>query len=606
MKTRILLVMACVGISSTVMHAAAPLANRVPGGALAYVGWAGTKNAAFQKTTIAGFIKEPVFGRILDMVRTSITNEITQARPVFTAILSMAEIAGGAPMVAMWTGLEKADGGPFPRMALLVELGQRKKAFNTHFEALMKAIPPEARKLMKEVTTAGLTYTTVREERSPEVSFGYMGDVLFLTVGTGVVADLIKLKPADSLQADKAFVARMKDLGGKDEQLTFYCDVTSVRKAVDAVLPPPADRRKDQLSADEVLRVLGLSKVQAVAGATGSVGKDMVSRTKIFSAAPHKGAMTAFAGKPLTDADLAHVPADADVVLAYNISASRAWKELRKIVRGFDPRAAEQMSEGLGQLGTMFGVSLEDDILANLGDTWVASSAVSQGGSPMGTVLTVEIKDPAAFARTVGLIEMAVRVKKMLGSGSEGGGNEDGLPRRPGPGIEKLKVGDTEVHYIASGDSFLPIAPSWAVHDKKLYLAMYPQVVKSAIDNAGKNPITASPTFAALRAKADKNALGLVYVNTPKLIGRHYTMLLLYAHMAGRYSGRRGNQRIRGDFLPAMSTIVKYIPATIQTISADKTGVTFEQHGAHPLSGLVDALLTAGPIVIPAVAVPLD
>ena len=609
MKTRILLVMACIGILSPVMHAAPPLAERVPGGALVYMGWAGTRNAAFRKTTIAGFLTEPVFGRVLDMVKTAISNEVydKEARKVTQAVWPMVEIAGRSPMAVVWTGFEKADRGPYPRVALIVDLGAEKKAFNGHLEALMKLIPPESRKKLKELTTEvkgrDVKYSTVQEKNSPDVSFGYMGDMFFVTIGSGMAAELVKVTPAESLQADKAFVARVKEVSGqKYEQLAFHVDIPAVRKAVISVLPPADDRRKGRPSVDEMLRLLGIAKVQAVAGATTAVGKELISRTKIFSPSPHKGAMMVFGGKALTDADLAHVPADADIVLAFNISASRAWKELRKIVRGFDPKAEEEMRGGFGQLGTMFGVSLEDDILANLGDTWVVSGAVSQGGSPTGTVLTVELKDPAAFARTIAKIEMAVRVKNMFG----GGGGDDDEERRPRASIEKLKVGDTEVHYILSSRGFMPITPAWAVHNKKLYLAMYPQVIKSAIDNEGKNPITASPGFAALRARSNKNALGLLYVNTPQLLGRHYAMALLLAHLGAQYGGGRNGQPIRPDFLPAMSTIVKYVPATMMTVSADKTGVTVEQHGAHPLSSLVDAFFTAGPIVIPTVAVPLN
>ena len=616
MKTRILLAMVCMGMMGATARGASPLARRVPGGALAYVGWAGIDSAAFKQATVAAFVTEPVFARILDTVKTLISNDMysKEEKKLFAAAWPMVGIAGRSPMAAMWTGMEKVDGDPSPRIALLVDLGKETKAFDGHIEAVIKLAPPEARKLIKTVTVGDVTYRTVKTAGGPDVSFGYMGDVFFLAVGSGVAAELIALKPAASLQADKTFVARMKEVGGKDEQLSFYLDVPAVQKAVAAIAPrstvgtttQPADRSYRDLSADEMLRALGLSKVRAVAGATTAAGKQLVSRTKIFSAAPYKGVMTAFAGKALTDADLAHVPADADIVLAYNISAARAWKELRRIVRRFDPSAEQEMREGLGQLGTLFGVSLEDDILANLGDTWVVSSAASQGGSPTGTVLTIELKDADALARTIAKIEMAAKLKNMLGNGGRDDDEDEDDEPRPRPGIRKLKAGDTEVHYVVSGESFMPVTPAWAVHKNKLYVALFPQVIKSAIDNEGKNPIIASPPFAALRAKTHANALGLVYVNTPQLISRHYASFLIYANLAANLGSRGRGQPITPDFMPAMSTVAKYIPATIQTIRADETGVMLEQHGANPLSGLVDAFFTAGAMLIPTVAVPLD
>jgi len=620
MKIRILLVMVCVGMLGGAAGAASPLAERIPAGALAYAGWAGSQDAEFQKATFAAFLKEPVCGRILEAIKTITSNEMygEEEKKVFAAAWPLGIIALRRPTTVAWMGLDKMGRYPMPRMVALVDLGKEKKAFGEHVDALLNLIPPEARKELKDATLGGVTYKTAQLEHGPEMSFGYMGDVFFLTIGKGMAGEVITLKPAASLQADEAFVARMKEVGAKHEQLSFYFDVMSTRKALKKMelgqgewaQTRPSRRGDDDLSVDEMLRLLGMAKVSAVAAAT-TVAPDsqMISRTKIFSPAPHKGAMMVFGGKPLTDADLAHVPADADMVFAYNISASRGWKELRKIIRGFDPRADEQMHEGLGQIGGMFGVSLEDDILDNLGDTWVVSSAVSQGGAPTGTVLTVELKDPDAFVRTIVKIELAARVKNMLGQGEVRNNDEFDGPRPDRMDIEKLKAGDTEIHYlVSSGRGFMPITPAWAVHNKKLYVAMFPQVIKSAIEHEGRNPLIASPKYTALRTKTNTNALGLAYINTPQMLGRHYATLLIYSNVLtqmGLY-GRSNKQPVRPDFVPAMSTILKYIPPTIETITADKTGVIFEQHGAHPLSCVPDAWFLAGSVFAPIVIAPLS
>ena len=621
MKTRILLAMVCLGMLGAAARGASPLAKRVPGGALAYAGWAGSRDATFQKATIAGFLKEPVFDRILDTVKALISNDMysKEEKKAFAAAWPMVEIAGRSPMAAMWTGMEKVNGEPSPRIALLVDLGKETKAFNGHIEAVIKLAPPEARKLIKKVTVGGVTYRTVKTGDGPDVSFGYMGDVFFLAVGSGVATELIALKPADSLQADKTFVARMKEVGSKDEQLSFYLDVTSVRKAVAAIAPrstvgtttQPADRSYRDLSADEMLRALGLAKVRAIAGATTVVKSELVTRTKLFSPGPHRGAMTAFTGKPLVAADLAHVPADADVVMAYNISATRAWKELRRIVRRINPRDEKEMQEGFGMMGRMLGVSFEDDILAHIGDTWVFSSAVSQGGSPTGSLLTAELKDAKAFAKTLAKMHMAARLKKMLNDGAAGNDDDDDDDEWGRPATQSLhmlKAGDTEIHYLVSRGGFIPMPflPAWAVHKDKLYLALYPQVIKAAIDNEGKNPLIGSPRYAALKARINANSVGLAYVNTPQLIGRHYAMSLVLTYVLANETHGRNDRPITPDFLPAMSVISTYVPECVQTVGADDTGVLFERHGSLPLTGLVDAFFTAGPMLIPTVAIPLE
>jgi len=69
----------------------------------------------------------------------------------------------------------------------------------------------------------------------------------------------------------------------------------------------------------------------------------------------------------------------------------------------FEDRYEQSMAEFQEELGC----SLEDDVLASLGDTWVLSSAASQGGFLTGTVLSVEVTDADKLAEVIAKIEEA-------------------------------------------------------------------------------------------------------------------------------------------------------------------------------------------------------
>ena len=90
-----------------------------------------------------------------------------------------------------------------------------------------------------------------------------------------------------------------------------------------------------------------------------------------------------FAGQPVTDEDLAGLPADADLVAVANISPTDVFVEVRRAVRELWPAFGEEetfeegIDDAMAEFQEKFCFSLEDDLLASLGDTWVLSSAAS-------------------------------------------------------------------------------------------------------------------------------------------------------------------------------------------------------------------------------------
>ena len=618
MKKRVLLTVVCIGMLSGPVTAAPPLARRVPADTLVYLGWSGTKGPAFAGSTFGQLLNEPVARQILAAVKKAILQDMRQKdeRDAFEHVWSMGLIALNRPIAVAWTGLhETRKGSPIPTGAILIDLGKDKRAFAGHVDALIDLAPPVAKEKIKKATVGNVTYRTIQEGNDPAVSFGYAGNVFFVSLGPGAAADVITLNPAKSLATNRTFAARMKDVGPDNEVLSMYVDVTGIRKLVEPLIKAAMGQGQGP-TPGQIFGALGLADVQAVASSTRIVQGGMTTRTKIFSPGPHRGLLMLLAGKPLTKDDLSHVLADVDFMSAANISPSRVWQEIRAGVRSIDPQAEQQMLQGLAQPEKMLGLSFEKDLLGNMGDTWVLSSAESQGGFITGTVLTVELKDARAFGIAVGKIEAffeamlaskrneAARVRytcpmhphvrearpgqcpickmKLV----EGGARK----ARPSPSIETVKVGRTEIRYVAMPVGPVPVAPAWAIHKNRLYIAGFPQVLQAAIENDGKDPLAASADFAKYRARVSQNASMLSYVNTPKILSKVYNIALVVWTLAANAGSAEAGLPMKPDWLPAMSKLAKYLAPTVSAVSSDKTGITFERHGSLPFGGLFGGL----------------
>ena len=401
----------------------------------------------------------------------------------------------------------------------------------------------------------------------------------------------------------------MTEVGGEGEQFSMYLDVGGIRKVVEPLILAEMGPGKAPAPA-QILRLVGLDGVQAVASATRFVKGGMAQRTKIYSPAPHHGLLALFDGRPLTKADLSHVPADADFVYAANVSPSRLWREIRTAVRSAEPKAEQQMVQGMAQIEKVLGLSIEKDILGNIGQTWVVSSAASQGGFLTGTVLTAELTDARAFGVAISKIEGFFEA--MLANQARQAARptytcpRHGYMRLGAPGvcpecegklvevparrskkavtIETVKVGASTVRYVAIATGPVPVAPAWTVHKGRLYLALFPQVVQAAIENEGADPLTATPGFSRFRAKVSATASMLSYVNTPKIVGDLYHWALVIWTVAANGAASETGMPMKPDWLPAMSKIAKYLPPAVSAVSADKTGVLFEKYAVTPSS----------------------
>ena len=573
---RIRNLLALVLLYATVLPAGAqpPLAEHLPKSTICYAGWSG-RSLVFDGSTFGQMLAEPGIGRFLSAMKSLAQRALPPNRAAsLRHALAMGSLAWQHPTAIALTELEPGDNGPELSAVVLIELARDSEAFQKHLDAFIESLEDVT---VTEKSEGGLLYRSITgSDSSRELVAGFKGDVCFLAIGPGAAGKIIALKADQALPTNKKFVSSMEAVGGENIQIAFYIDVPQLLRRIEAIQAPKAPAAPDESISEmrRIINALGLGQVEALAGTTRIVERGMLTRTRLFSPAPHRGLLMPLTGGELTDADLADVPDDADFVAAIKLSPETLYAEILYSLdvysAGKDKDLTQQFRDSVGELEQRIGVSITQDLLPALGDTVVISSAPSQGGFGTGTLLSITMKDAAKVAEVMAKIESYA---------------SENLPATIS--LETASAGRIEIHYLAGKLGMpWPVAPAWAIHEDRLLLAGWPQVLKTVLDRGGDiKRLSSSTDFAKHRSRVAKDASALSYTNTPKIMRQMYPSLLMFGTMGTNALAMKMPVESKPDWVPALSTLEKYLWPNIMTVSADEAGITFETYGSVPGMG---------------------
>ncbi len=584
---------------------AAPLAEKVPAKTLAYAGWAG-RGLVFDGSMLGQMLKEPEIRQTIAFIRDFFQQHpsVAQQGEAFDCLWALAEIAWQRPMAIALMDVKLQEGAPQCVAALLIDLGDERETFA---EQLDKAIQAAAERLnVTESTVGTTTYKTLSGPGGVQISFGYVDSMFFACVGDDLPAGLIGLAPAKSLAANEAFTTSLSKVSGEDEQIVFYADIKGLLDRAEKLTPPAGTQPAGagEVAVSQLRRTadaLGFGKATVLAGVVRIVERGLYTKIKLFSPAPHTGVLMLLGGGALTEADLTDVPDDAVFVAAIKLSPGAVLSELQAAMGQIAPPVKEKLDKALSDFDKQLGLSLQEDILAALGDTWVLSSAPSQGGFLTGTLLAVDVKDSEKLSASVTKIEavlageLATTLPASVPAETQPAVQAS---QQSGPRILTAKAGRAEVHYLNfEGDRQpVPIRPAWAIYKDRFYLGLWPQVIQSAIENAGKNELTKDAEFVRIRSKLSQNPSAIVYINHPKILRTIYPIQLLIGSVVPQVLARHQTPPEAPLWPMALWKLEKYAWPQVIAASAEADGITIESYGS--------GMLTAGPMLSASVLVP--
>lgn len=575
----------------------ATLQRAAPAECLFYVGTGGTAAAdPKSKNQIEQLMAEP---EVADFVGelTRLSEEALKRLPAGNEKEKM--LARTLPVVATtllsrpaMLYLAKVDLPPQPpsgNAALVVNAGDSTAAFVEALEELEKLyvaeLPPNMAVEPREVGEAKLRKLPT-PPGAPPVSWGVRGTYVFLAVGDGEAEALVERLSGQG--ETPAWLARLHaDLDIPRVSAAAYLHLAGVLKTVD----PLIDQFGGQLpiSPRKVIDALGLDHLEYVALGSGLNETVSVSKVVVAHDGEAEGLLDLLDAEPLTTDDLAGIPQSADVAVVGRLDLGAVFDAGLKIAGEIEPRAADQARAALDEMQRQLGLSLRDDLLAGLGDTWTVYNSADDGGAIFtGLCATIGVRDRAKLEKILGL---ALRV-------AEAQRNDE----RPEFAVRSSKVGDDVIHYVQFLREPVPFAPAWCLTDEELIVAITPQMVRAHLTRPDDAPSLADvPEVAAALKSGDVTSLTYSDVR--------FGLQLLYSYASlGVTMGAAALEKetgVRADLakFPSFAAISRHLRPTIGVTRRTKKTWTAETYATGPSigPGTVAGAGVVAALVLPAV-----
>src|SRR5688572_5660377 len=410
------------------LASAQPLADRLPGSTMVYVGW--SPSAALQNTAAARMLADE---RVMGPWR-KLFHELIQQLPDMGAgqgasahlpglLREAVECEGCFALLELKQDKRKLA----PQSVLMIDLGARRKAFEEHFKpinALMRERYGDSLKMMK-LDNSWVWFRADRDGR-PRLTWGFVGDVFvmfFGSTGEDFIPKLVKGQfQNNSLRSSTAFADTMGRLPG-ESVFSTYLDV----KASFSLLRQLAkneggpDLQLFVNNWDKVLEELGVANVKGVAEKTTIEDRQFVTRTLARTDGPPRGLLAIAGQAGVEDAFLRTIPADAMMAGAWRLDLLKFLEQIKRSAVAIAGRDAEEGFRDLEQAAAGFGLPL-NDVLGAFGDQWAIYNAQSQGGFALtGWTLIGTIRDAEKFKRSIDVLRGVLA--RAAGDGGAGGQN---------------------------------------------------------------------------------------------------------------------------------------------------------------------------------------
>lgn len=547
-------------LALAVTHAPAqPLADQVPGDALVYVGWRGADDPGLGYVgsnlwAVGGTDELPAaLSQTLDLIQQA-NGQDRWAGLVVQMVRSIGAASWHHPTAAY---LQKTDDMNFPvRFTVLWQAeGEEGDLLVASLQQLVSELPPDAPLTIKQ--TPGLVSLTI----APPAP------------GSDDVAPFENKVSVAPLAQAQGFTRAMAQVDANGA-MVVYLDARGLLGLIDSLAETESPREQEQWL--KVRSALGLEGLNGLAISGGFDGKDWRCDLFIDAPAPRTGLLTLLDGEPISDAELMAIPIEATWLAAGRLDLGALLDEVRRVAGEIDPNAVQQLEDALLQGNQMTGIDIEGDLIRALGSSWIFyTDPGSIGSGIMGLCMVNSLKDPEAAERS--LVSLQALANALMGQAGA----------RAGMRIRFHASDDHGMRLNTLGVPF--VAPTWSVHDGKLYVGLYPQTVMTAGDRtrAGGPTILDSERFKAVMDRLNaggKGASSIVYTDLPRTAKDSYQNMVMLTQMGTGFLAMFGGDNVPA-LLPPYARIEPLLSASGQVDWTDDAG--YHSRSISPFPGSV-------------------
>ncbi len=410
---------------------------------------------------------------------------------------------------------------------------------------------------------------------APKVEWGFRGNYLILGIGDGS-ADAIAARGKATSIVPAWLTDVKKQLPVERVSAVHYLNI---KRALEIALPLAPDPK-----VATAVDALGLKGLQYYAAVSGMDAEGCVEKSLLATAGKPTGIFAAIQGKPLTAADLAPIPQNANLAMVARIDANKLFHDVMDIVGQIEPAARQDFERQMSMAEPQFG-KLPDAVLTPLGDTWCVFNSPSEGGLLFsGVTAVVQVRDRQKLQATHDrLVAMARSMTPPTPPGAR--------PQR-GATVKEMEFNKHKIFFMNFIGEESPVAPAWCITDKELVVALYPQSIKSYLSRPAGSPSLAKVPAVA-KALKDEHLMALTYQDSENVFRTVYPLLQVAAQMGVSQLQREGVD-LDISMLPSADSIGKHLKPSITTISQHADGLRVISQTTVPLNFSMTWLLGAG------------
>lgn len=560
---------------------AADMSDLFPEGTILYLNWPGVDQLrkTCRDTALGKIMAEPQMTRFREQLVPALIALVEKQaakegeEEVAAAVKELARLLMKHPL-AIGLG-SVGGGGTMVDAAVVARAGKDAPELQMQLEKLLRqakvpldaatTLPPESRLQMKELAVLGPLMP---------IRWGVVGDDFVVSVGTRTTQMLTGNGDVKRLTDSPHFAAAMKATGGSGATPLLYVDLAETVKTLESfqmvfaagevpILGEPGGLGK-------VLDEAGLGKVESLTLVQAPEAGGF--KTTLFLRVPGmgEGGDRSLPGKPLTEADLALVPRDVTSASVGNVNLAEAYRWAMKLVRLLGPDVADPVTEGIAEVEKRIGMKIEADLLGAFGDTWVVYDSPRAGGFWVtGLTIMAEVKPNNKLDQGLRAIVKAVaEVADVEGQVT----------------VREESYRDQKITFVNCPGVPMPIAPAWAIYKDRWVLALYPQMVRAALDQLiDKGPsLLDNPDFQRGYKLLPKGSCSVVYTDTAEGVRQLYVIGLPISQLL-LSMGQGEGLELDSSVLPSLSCIDKHLFGDVGCSVATPDGWMIVGHGPLPV-----------------------
>lgn len=404
------------------------------------------------------------------------------------------------------------------------------------------------------------------------------GDHVLLTIGSHEFAHTVALVEGKRKSlADNPALAKLAGFKQYDTYLRGFGDVKRAFELVPKLFPP----------GKTLLDELGLSGLHGFAFHLGFEGKYQRSTMLIEAPEPRKGLLQLLTSPG--EATLAALPPLPPDLVSAGIWRTDFEKNYDAIVAAIETgfRFAEPnapaVADMIKEFETAHGIDLRGDLFASLGPNMAVYSGATEGPIAIGTTLAVEVRDEA---------KALASIEKLIGALRAASGADIAVRKKEYHGVQLHMVGISQ-----QGPAFFqfPFAITYAVHEKSLVVALYPQPVMGFVDRSAgklatwKPPADVERLIQAGKGSAAGSRVTGIQVGDPRpSVESVLSVAPLVATLMSSFSGAASGQSSSFDvsMLPNSQSVAEKLSHGVTVTVDDGKTLRFETYSTFPVPNM--------------------